>query len=329
VTPTEITYDVGGYRVRAVFASDALYRLMTPAMLHISVAPDDTPPALTVYFWDTASTGVQTPPPPWKLDAYGANGEIVGYNDARIHTQYQPGIDILHMIDRAQDKAVYWIADAARIPYWEASFPMRTILHWWMQDLPMQLVHAAAVGSSDGGVLITGKSGSGKSTASLACLLYSEFGYVGDDYNLVSFNPLPTAYSLYGTAKLEPDNLFRFPALHQSITNGDALMSEKALIYINERYPDKMLRAFPIKAVIVPRVAHQRDTRLLPGSAIASLTALAPTTLFHLPRARAASFEKMARLVKSVPHYVLETGTDLAQIPATLERLLRSEVQFA
>lgn len=325
--PRSVVYDVGGVRVRAEFASDALYAIMTPAMAHIVKSDHDRPPALTVCFWDTASTGVPTPPPPWGLDAYSANGEIIGYNDACMRTQYQPGVHILHMYDCIRQRAIYWIADAAHIPYWEASFPMRTILHWYLEHAAMQLVHAAAVGTPEGGVLITGKSGVGKSTTSLACLLYSDLGYVGDDYNLVSLDPVPTAHSLYGTAKLEADNLARFGALRPLISNRDALDTQKALLFVNQHFPEKMLLSFPIRAVIVPRFSHRVETTLKPGSAITSLTALAPTTLFHLPSARQASFDKMSRLVKQVPHYILETGTDLPQIPATIQHLLEGALQ--
>ena len=44
---------------------------------------------------------------------------------------------------------------------------MRALFHWIMEDRGRALVHAAAVGRSDGGLLIVGRGGSGKSTTAL------------------------------------------------------------------------------------------------------------------------------------------------------------------
>lgn len=317
----ERAFRIGDRTVLLRFAGQALERLLTAALEHLSVpvAPAERP-ALSVCLFDTAATGIAAPPPAWGTDAYGLRGEIAGFNTPRIRTVFQPGTDVLMTIDRMRSEAVYWIADARRLPYWEASFPLRTIFHWWLEDLDYQPIHAAAVGYAAGGVLLTGPSGSGKSTTALACL-EGGLGYAGDDYVLVRISPAHV-YSLYGTAKLEGANLVRFPGLAGLASNPDRLDEEKALLYINSALPERMRNGFPIRAIVVPHVAHRQDTRLRRAGMGEAFRAMAPTTLFHLPGDQHKTFAKLAALVRQVPVYVLEAGSNLAQIPAAISKLL-------
>ena len=317
---SESRFQVGDRVVLLRFAGDGLRDLLTPALAHLA-APPHAEPDLTVFLFDTAATGVAPPPPAWASDAFGQRGEVEGFNDGRIRTVFQQGSDVLLMYDRERRAALYWSADHRRIPYWERSFPLRTVFHWWLEDRPMQPVHAAAVGLPEGGVLIAGLSGSGKSTTALACL-DSELLFAGDDYVLVRANPTPFVYSLYGTAKLEPENLARFPLLHARPANGDRLDREKALLFVNSFAPRKLSRGFPIRGLVVPRVTGRPDTRLGPCKAAEAFLALAPTTLCHLPGAEGAALAKLGALVRQVPAYTLEAGTDLAQIPETILGLL-------
>lgn len=321
---SERAYRIGDHAVLLRFAGQALERLLTPALEHLSLPlPLSEAPALSVCLFDTAVTGIAPPPPAWSKDAYGLRGEIAGFNTARIRTVYQPGTDVLMTIDRNRAEAIYWTADAGRIPYWEASFPLRTIFHWWLEDVDYQPVHAAAVGRDQGGVLLTGPSGSGKSTTALACL-EGGLGYAGDDYVLVRASPAHV-FSLYGTAKLEGGNLVRFPHLAALVSNPARQNGEKALLHINSALPGRMHHGFPIRAILVPTITGRRDTALRSVGAGEAFRALAPTTLFHLPGAQHKAISKLGALVRRVPVYRLEAGTELAQIPAAISRLLEDD----
>jgi hypothetical protein len=321
--PFERRFEIGGRVVLLRFAGNALHDLLTPALNHLAASPS-SPPELTVFLFDTATTGVAPPPPAWASDAFRQRGEVDGFNDGRIHTVYQEGSDVLLMYDRERREALYWSSDHRKVPYWERSFPLRTVFHWWLEDQPLQPVHAAAVGLPEGGVLIVGLSGSGKSTTALACL-DSELLFAGDDFVLVRTRPAPHVYSLYGTAKLEPANLARFPHLRAVAANGDRLDREKALLFLKSFAPEKLSGGFPIRALLVPRVTGRRDTLLRRSTASEAFLALAPTTLGYLPGSERAAFAKMGALVRQVPVYALEAGTDLAQIPRTILDLLRRQ----
>ncbi len=314
---------IGGRRVALRFAGSELEDLLLPALHHLVVAPTEstgmTAPDLEVAIFDSASTATPMIPPAWTGYHYGAKGEIVGFNDDRIRTTYQPGVDILNVYDRASSRAVYWVAEPSIIPWWETSFPLRSILHWHLAPTASQPVHAGAVGRGGRGVLVVGNSGAGKSTSTLACLR-SGMQYCGDDYVLVDVDAL-VVHSLYRTAKLEAHNTHRFPELTSRIVNADRLDTEKAMVLLDADSP-QIVSCLDIEAIVMPQVTGRRDTELLPVSPARALSVLAPTTSFHLPGYGAEVFTKLNRLVRSRPCFTLAAGTDLEQIPAVLGDLL-------
>ena len=321
----ERRFRVGDRIVRLRFAGRALEERLTPALEHLATC-EEAGPDLTVCLFDTATTGVALRAA-WDASAYTPRGEIAGFNTKRFRTAFQQGADVLLMLDRERREALYWVSDAGQVPYWERSFPLRTVFHWWFEDLPFQPVHAAAVGLAEGGVLIAGPGGCGKSTTALACL-ESKLLYAGDDYVLVRHAPSPHVYCLYGTAKLEADNLERIPGMRRFLDNPDRLDREKALVFLRSWLPGKLTSGFPIRALVTPRVTGRRDTVLHRAKAAEAVRALAPTTLYHLPGAERQAFAKIGALVRQLPSYVLEVGTDLSQIPARILELLgRREMQ--
>jgi len=191
---------IAGARIRLRFAGSALEPLLLPSIEHSRVATEGDDVALTVSFFDSVTTGVQMPAPAWGPHDYGPKGSIVGFNDDRIRTAFQPGVDILNVYDAERRQGFYWVAKPDIVPWWET--PLRTMVHWWAAPTTLQPLHGGAVGVDGTGVLVVGNSGAGKSTTSLACL-EAGLEYVGDDYLVVDV-ATTTAYSLYSTVKLEP-----------------------------------------------------------------------------------------------------------------------------
>jgi hypothetical protein len=311
--PVDRYYKIANYTIRLSFAGKSLVPHICPALDHLSVDPDAAP-HLTVFLWDTASTGAEIPTPPWSLDDYGARGEVVGYNDDRISTCFKHGSGVVSLLDSKLDQAVFWVRDANQLPYWEKGAPLLNILHWWMERHDRLLVHGAAVGTEKGAVLIVGRSGSGKSTTALACLS-SGLLYLGDDYTIISAHPSPSVHSLYGTAKVDGNRVKAFPHLLPKIVNDSALTTEKALMFLGPYYKEQMVPELSVRAILIPRVTGHPQTQLKRTSAAAALTALAPSTIFQLPRAGEANFKRVAQFVSKLPCYILECGTDLARIP--------------
>ena len=314
----ERSYIIGGHVVRLSFSGAALLSL-TRALEHLA-ADNDSTPELTICVWDSESTGQRMLSRPWQESDFLARGVIQGYNTERIWTAFQHGSGAVSVLDKERNLAVFWAPDS-RLPYWEDGSPFRTILHWWLLSRGLQLVHAAAVGNSNGGVLIGGKGGSGKSTTALACL-QSNLSYVGDDYTLLGFDSGPVVHSLYNSAKLNSDHVQRFPELLPKVANPERLADEKALLFVNEHYPSKVATRLSVRAILLPRVTGLPGTRFKRVSVAMTLAALAPSTIFQLPRAGNEALKFLASFARHLQCFSLEVGTDLSTIPPVIEGLL-------
>ena len=317
----ERCYSVGRQKIRLRFAGSALVPLITPALEHLriqSVSDYD----LTICLWDSASTGVPMAAAPWTQKDFLARGEIRGFSNEQFRTTFHLGSGIFNMLDLVSGEALFWIRDYRFVPYYESGSPLRAIFSAWMSTQGYQFAHAAAVGTPEGGVLIVGRGGSGKSTAALACLDEEELIYVGDDYVLLGGDPEPYVYSLYNSAKLNADHAESFPHLLARANNKDKLNSQKALIFLNQHYPQKMSSGFPLRAIVAPQISGLSQTTFQKSSAAAAIKALAPSTIFQIPDSGSETFQFLSRIVKGVPSYKLHSGRKLSGIPSAVLALL-------
>lgn len=322
-------FSIGGRPVRLRFAGGVMAGLLTPALAHTEIPPVDEA-SLTALIWDDASSGTELPAGLaryfsslgewWKH--LGPRGEIRDRTDDRFRAAFHLGPNIFSILDTQKSLALYWVRDARALPYYEIGSPLRTLLHWWADQDPFQFVHAGAVGTHGGGVLLAGKGGVGKSTTALACL---EAGmlYASDDYCLVRAGSQARVYSVYNTAKLRGDlDVQRFPRLAHLVSNQTRLESDKALLFLNQHFPERVCRDLPLRAILLPRVTGGKGARLRPASRGEVLMALAPSTLFQLPGAGQDSMVTISELVRVVPGYHLEVGTHLPAIPQVIGEVL-------
>lgn len=315
------SYAIAGHPIRLRFAGESLIPFITSALEHLRTE-NCAEPALQICIWDSTSTNSSMVASPWTKDAFAQHGIIPEYNTERICTIFQPGENTLNMLDLEENSAIYWRKNIHNIPYYTVGAPLRSLFHWWMHHNSRQLLHAAAVGTPEGGVLIVGKGGSGKSTTALSCL-QSGLVYAGDDYTLLSLDPEPYVHSLYSTAKLNVGHIDHLPFLVPLIYNKQPSEEDKYVLLLNQHCPEKVSKGFPIKAILVPTVTGKPETRLRATTAMHALTALAPSTIFQMAGNRSESFENISRLVKKVPAYVLECGTDIPRIPRVISDLLK------
>jgi NAD dependent epimerase/dehydratase family len=332
---TDRFYCIAGQTLCLRFAGTALIPYVT-AFSHLEISPI-LDPDLTVHLWDEESTHIPIPVPPWSVKVddsltvpqthlLEATGTVVMVNGDRIRAGFYPETQNVILLARDRNLAFYCLKDVRQLPYFEPGSPLRLILHWWLNDRSMQMVHAAAVGTPEGGVLLVGKGGSGKSTSALACL-DSELFYAGDDYCAIANHPVPYIYSLYHTAKLKSriDFQQRFPQLLSKVSNFDRLETEKAILFLNEYYPKKIISGFPLRSILMPRVTGCDRTQLHRASAMQMLRAIAPSTLIQLAGTSQSNLTFLADLVKQVPCYILEVGKNIETIPNVILELLANE----
>lgn len=286
---------------------------------------DQAMPTLTISAWDEVTSGVSMPPAPWTADSYQDTGQI-GLDDSdRFAAAYQLGAYSLSMFDRALRSGLYWTRDAGSLPYWELSFPFRFIFHWAFATTSLQPLHAGAVGTEHGGVLIGGRSGIGKTTTTISCV-QGGMRYAADDYVLVDSQTPAQVYSLYNTAKFTVDSLERFPQYASAVCNPLRDDDQKALVYGHIAFPRQLVGQMPIRAIAVPRVTGLAETTIAAISPAVAVRALAPTTIAHLPGHGLSTMAKVIALCRSVPCLEIAVGTDLARIPGVITEWLDGAV---
>jgi len=309
---------LAGEVVQLRAAGPAMLEQLWPAFAHLEDA-SGAEPALTVNLWDSESSGVAHPPLP-RTDANEPRGAVYYAAEPPLQVAYQPGHSLMSAFDAESASAWFWCASAANLPFWEPAAPIRQIMHWWLTDRGLMLLHGAAVGTPAGGVLLVGRGGSGKSTCALASLA-SDLLFAGDDYVAARPAPDPWVYSLYSSGKLEPDHARLLPHLPRPRFHGDEAADEKSVFYVQDRFPGHTCEGFALRAVLVPRVAGAKP-RVLPLEPGGAFRALAPSTLLQLHPARPEAMAEMARLLQSVPTFAFEVGGDIYEIPKAIERLL-------
>lgn len=312
-------FTVAGTGITMRFAGDRIRAYLERSFRHLaSAAPVE--PTLTVNLWDSESS--RTEPPPML-------GELIDADESGpMHYYEQDGVQAmgrwrtLSVLDRNDGQAWFWSPAVTAMASWDWAAPLRGILHWWLGQHAVLQVHGGAVGTTEGGVLVVGRGGSGKSTTALSCLA-AGLRYAGDDFVAITTRPEPTVHSLYCSGKLDAEHLERFPRLQHAVANPVRRPGEKAIVYVDRAFPGSPVQGFPLRAVLIPRVvAGEPESRLSPVPSSAALAALAPSTIFQLYPPQATALAEMAALVRSVPCFSLELGSDIDRIPEAIVSLL-------
>jgi len=315
-------YRIGDTTVCLSFAGDALLPHIAPALNHLRTAESESPD-LTICLWDSHSTGTTMCPPPWKRDRYTYRGDIWGYNSGRIKTAFHWIEFSLNMLDLEINKGLFWVEDTSSLPFWVNASPLRTLLHWWLEKNGCQLVHAAAIGTKSGAVLLTGEGGTGKSSTALSCLR-AGLSYLGDDFVVVRPKPEPVVYSLYNSAKLNADHVGNYPELSRFLSNPEVMEGKKAVLFLYPGFTAQLVASMPLKAIVVPRIADECMSRVIRASSEDILRASAFTTMTLLPGAGIKTYEFLSQLSSLLPCFTLELGHDPALVAGAVTDLLET-----
>jgi GT2 family glycosyltransferase len=316
----EHCFRLAGHTLRIRFAGDRLAGVLTGALEHLRIpAQPDT--EFTICVWDSATTGVEMPRIGCSWNRFTNRGDIWGFNSERFSASFHWVENAICLMDLHRRLAIYWVSCADDLPFWVPASPLRTIFHWCMELSGKQLIHAAAVGTGGGAVLITGRSGVGKSTTALAALRAGLY-YLGDDYVAVGLEPEPTVYSLYSTAKLNADQVGKLPEFAALVSNEHALEEEKAVMFLQDVAAQQIRTESPLRAILVPRIQDQTVTGFSTAAAHVTQRAAAFTTLSQLPYAGRQTYEFLRRLSRALPGFYIELGRDLRQIPVAISTFL-------
>jgi hypothetical protein len=310
--------------IRLRFADTELEAALLQALrarLSGEESSESAEPDVTIALWQERNVLGGAMPVPWDQDDVGPRGLVRGPAGSDVLAVHEAGSGAITIFNRRARTLLHRVPDSGTLPWWERAAPLRPALFWALSEPGRHLVHAGAVGDHRGGVVLGGAGGSGKTTVALAALA-AGMRYVADDYLLLHEQPEPTAWNLFGTAKLDAGHLARlsFPSETVRISS-DPVVEEKFVLDVCALRAGALVPALAIRAIVLPRIRGGR-TMLREASAGEALLALAPSTAFQMPYDDGAAVASLGALARAVPAFALDVGDDLDEVPAALDRVL-------
>ncbi len=172
-------------------------------------------------------------------------------------------------------------------------------------------------------VLLTGASGSGKTTTMLSCIRQG-FEFYSDDATLLRRNGsgATEAVSLLGTINVTPQTLAWFPEL-QPAAAPVANRSGKRLAMVDAVYPGQAARRGEVAAIMVPEITGRPGTSLARIGRGDVLSAVLPFSLdLHDPDSARRQLDFLVDAVETIPCYRLRLGNDLNEVPRFISNFL-------
>jgi hypothetical protein len=305
---------MAGVTFRLRLAGPALAEATLSALAHLPANEVPHPaPDITFHLWDSATTGVLPPRPPFTAADYRRYGQRAVAYDGAVSLMHAPTVPLLFAYDRAQRHGFFWTADAAQLSIYERAAPLQTLFHWALSEFGWQIIHAAGVGTAAGGVLLIGNTGAGKSTTALSCLTGDGLRLLSDDKCLARLDPAPQAFAAFSSGKIKADMLERLPHFREKLRGwDDSFKAGKGLVFLYPDFADRLVTTFPIRALVVPHVARQAQPALRPLSPGDAFRVFGPSTVIWLPGAEAENYRFTAELTRRLPCYQLDLALDPA-----------------
>src|SRR5574342_251941 len=313
---------LAGLRVNIRFAGDYLHHRMTRAFAHVLAdAPGESTIEVTV--WDAVGSGVPLPPEIGSASDHLPSGLGRVAEDGNFISLYDTDSGALSFLDRASGRAFFWIADAVSLAERHRAAPLQTILTWWLPLHGRSVVHAAAVGTEAGAVLLCGTSGSGKSTTALSCLR-DGFDYLSDDLCALTLGKGVMVHTLYCTSKLFEHHLVDFPAFARVVSNPESRATEKAIAYLTDDRSARICGKLPLRAAIVMASKVEGPPVLRRVRPLKVLLAIGPNTLYSFPGFGRRGFAGQAAFLSRVPCFEMDLSQDIEANPKALRALLEN-----
>ena len=183
------------------------------------------------------------------------------------------------------------------------------------------LVHSAAVGIDNKGILICAIGGSGKSTLSVSCLM-NGFQYVSDDYLILNkvdndlyANPIYSMITLSERIYKQMGNLkSRFMCNNYNNT--------KYVLNISDY--DNVITKLPIKAVVFPKICNVEEPTVEKTNKNRTITQLVYSTSSQMDKDKDAQYIKLLiSFIKDLDFYQINLSQDLNKNVKILKQFVK------
>jgi len=292
------------------FANNTLVNTIMKPFAHIEIK---TPSKydFTVNIWDLQSTNTFLSYSLIVNDKYlQKDNHTYFYNYKNSHMRFNTSTTILTLIDFNSSQAYYCIDSLSIMPYFEKACPMKMFFHWFSEKNNMSFIHGAIISVNETGYLLTGKSGTGKSTLTLLSY-FNNCQLLGDDYVIIDNNNPHLAFSVYNSIKLTKDIIKKYPYINNYIVNNNT-KDEKRILFANDIKNKHMLTSLYIKGILFLKNEAALYPHIDNITAIKALSILSASTMYQMPGVNKAYIKNISKLIKtlSIYEYTLSSSID-------------------
>ena len=158
-------------------------------------------PTFTLYVWDTSFPD-RLPDVDWANTYIELNQPIPFAITTPYKILFDRGQGLIFVYDTTEKIGAVWMRDHSAIDQRVCVSPFRIMLSWMANEFDGEIIHASGIEIQGKGVLISGPSGSGKSSLAIFGALGGD-KILADDAILVEQN---MAYAIYARSKISPNN---------------------------------------------------------------------------------------------------------------------------
>jgi len=315
--------DLAQISVRLSFFDNKLSDILLPALSHIThSSAASQKPEYQIYVLD--ATAIRSPFPAIEgiANKFIFRGDIEDFSSPQYQIAYLIYSKIICAIDHFNKIGIVIAQDAKRIPVFTTASPFKEIFNWIMLKNQCSLIHAAAVGNQDGAVLLTGKSGAGKSMTAIRCLFHG-FDFYGDDIVGISNKNKPTVHAIFASAKVFQKDIAEITGLEKYSNWSNLKPKDKEVFFLSEDFKEQLPIQAPIKAILHVMQSDAKAT-FSPTSVAKVLNVVGSTSVTLFPYSHLAHTIQLMSLFQSVPCFKFELGNQVDDIAPLLEQFLKS-----
>ena len=183
------------------------------------------------------------------------------------------------------------------------------------------LVHSAAVGIDNKGILICAMGGSGKSTLSVSCLM-NEFQYVSDDYLILNkVNNDLYAHPIYSMITLS-EQIYKQMGSLKSRFMCNNYNNTKYVLNISDY--DNVITKLPVRAVVFPKICNVEEPTVEKTNKNRAVTQLVYSTALQMDKDKDAQYIKLLiSFVKDLEFYQINLSKDLDKNVKILKQFVK------
>lgn len=308
-------WQAGPVAIEQRWFGEARFERLHRPLAHLA-APGGPGPRLRIDCFD-GKDGIGLGLSPFRKRHLGPNRGIPALERTNLRVLWDHDHGFVQALDLETGRGFFFVEAFDRLPEWEPTIPFRSFVHWWAAREGHVFLHAGSVGGAQGGIVLLGAAGAGKSTTTLAAV---EAGLrtCGDDYVLVTLGTAPHVHSVYGTAKIKDGNTL-VPRFARDRLGATAVrVANKTILFPATELAGSFAGGFPLRTLALLSFSGTPETTVVPASAAEAVRAAAPSTVLQMAYDQSKCLSAVAALVRKVPCLHFRLGSDIAGVGRTL-----------